>query len=450
MYKPPAKLGFTLIETVIAMSLMAFMFLAIFSLITTNLTLLFSSKIRSTSIGLAQEKLEELKNLPYDSLATKSGSIYPAGTILDEEIITRNGLKLNVVTDIRYVDNQFDGNLDGTVPSKPVDLYPYDYKKATITIMSTDKKKTYARLSTDIAAKTAETAGNTGVLIVKVIDANGNPIEAANVSIVNTQLSPAVGVSTQTDVLGQVVIPKLPPDTAQNYHIEVTKAGYSSEKTYPINGSITNPANPDFGLVAQQTVTKTFAIDKVSNLSMTVYDQSGQIKPGVTLDIRGEKQLGSSPIVYKYSQSYTTDQNGKINIASVEWDSYVISANGYTVLSTTPYQPLGLSPDLSLDARITLVANPSQYPVISQINPISPDITTSTIIDITGSNLSGSASVVLRKAGQPDRGASSVNSSGADSLSATFNLVGIQSGAWDVVVTISGRQTIQYSGVIIP
>lgn len=450
MYQPRAKPGFTLIETVIAMSLMAFMFLAIFSLITTNLTLLFSSKIRSTSIGLAQAKLEELKNLPYDSLATQSGTIYPAGTIPDEEVVTRNGLKLNVTTDIRYVDNEFDGNLNGTAPAKPVDLYPYDYKKVTITVTSLDKKKTYARLSTDIAAKTAETAGNTGVLIVKVIDANGNPVEAANVSIVNSQLSPAVGINTQTDVSGQVVIPKLPPDTAQNYHIEVSKAGFSSEKTYPVGGNISNPASPDFGLVAQQTVTKTFAIDRISSLSMTVYDQSGQILPGITLDVRGEKQLSSSPIVYKYSQAFTTDQDGKVNISGIEWDSYTISANGYTVLSTTPYQPLSLSPGLSLEARVTLAPSPSQYPLILQINPISPDVTTGTIIDITGSNLSGSASVILRKTGQPDRVATSISSSGADSLAATFNLVGMQPGAWDVVVTLSGRQTVQYSGIIIP
>lgn len=445
-----ANKGFTLIETVISMSLMAFMFLAIFSLITTNLSLLFSSKLRTTSVGLAQEKLEELKNLPYDSLATQSGTIYPAGTIPDEEVVSRNGLKLKVVTDIRYVDNDFDGNLSGTAPSKPVDLYPYDYKKVTISVQSMDKKKTYARLSSDIAAKTAETAGNTGVLIVKVIDANGNPVEAANVSISNTQQSPAVAINTQTDVSGQVVIPKLPPDTAQNYHIEISKAGFSSDITYPIGGSITNPANPDFGMIAQQTVTKTFVIDRVGDLALTIYDQLGQPLQGLPVTVRGEKQLSSSPIVYKYSQSHTTDQNGVISLAGIEWDSYVVAANGYTVLSSTPYQPLSLSPGLILNARITMAANPNQYPSISQINPITPDLSASAILDVTGANLSSAASVVLKKAGQPDRAATSVSSTSSDSLSATFNLVGITSGNWDVVVTISGRQTIQYSGVTIP
>ncbi|MEI7818797.1 MAG: type II secretion system protein, partial [bacterium] len=186
------KSGFTLVETIISMSILVFLILALFTIMTSNLTALFNSKSRSIALNLAQEKIENLKNLSYDNLATQGGNIYPAGSIVDDEVIIRNNLRFRIHTDIRYIDNPYDGNALGTIPNKPTDLYSYDYKKATVEIYTATGTTKLAVLSTDVAAKAAETSSNTGVLIIRVIDASGSPVSNATVQVTNTNPNPDV------------------------------------------------------------------------------------------------------------------------------------------------------------------------------------------------------------------------------------------------------------------
>lgn len=441
--------GVSLVETIIGIALMAMMLLALFSLVNTNLVLLFSSKAKSVGVALAQEKMEELKNLPYDSLATEYGTIYPAGTLKDEVVLTRNKLRFLVRTDIRYVDNPYDGDINGSIVGKPQDIYPYDYKKATITILSTDGKHQYAQYSSDIAAKTAETSGNTGVLIVRVINASGQPVEGASVIITNSTVSPGVNIQTQTDVQGQVIIPKLPPDAETDYHVVITKSGFSTDQTYAASLQLPDPANPDFGMVAQQTTIKTFSIDQLSNLDLTILNTSGAPIANTSITVSGQKVINTTPSISKYSQTLTTDNNGKISLSLIEWDSYAISVAGYTVLATSPYQPVTVAPGSNTTATITGALSPTSYPKIEQVTPLTTTATSGVLVDITGDNFNSGSTITLRKAGESDRVATGVVYTAPDLLSATFDLTGAATGAWDIVVTTSGRSTIQSSGITV-
>jgi|GEM_PF-5531635 len=55
---------------------------------------------------LADQKIETLEKLPYGSLATKKGSIYPQGSITDSETVKSGGYTFNVHTSITYGDNE--------------------------------------------------------------------------------------------------------------------------------------------------------------------------------------------------------------------------------------------------------------------------------------------------------------------------------------------------------
>jgi hypothetical protein len=441
--------GVSLVETIIGLSLMAFMLLAIFTLITVNYNLLFSSKAKSIGITLAQEKVEELKNMPYDSLSTQRGTIYPAGNIDDEIVESRNNLRFLVKTDIRYVDNNYDGNNEDTVPGQPRDLYPYDYKKITVTTLSPDGRRQYAQISTDIAAKAAETSGNTGVLIVRVIDANGNPVEAATVKVQNSSLSPEVDIITQSDILGRVVIPKLPPVAQSSYHVVIEKAGYSSEQTWPISVGLPSPTNPDFGLQAQQTTMKTFAIDRLASASVQVVSPSGLALPNLNVTITGAKSLNSIPFVPKFSQSRTTDDLGQLNFSLIEWDSYSFSIPGYNILSTTPFSPVAILPNDNRNIKLIVAPVNQSYPQITSIIPSVLEATTNVLIDVYGAQINSGSNVILRKNGQVDIPASAVTFSAPNQLTASFDLTGVASGSWDVIVTTAGLPTTQFEGVTI-
>ncbi len=434
--------GFTLIESLIGMVIMTILLVALFTIITTNLAHLFQSKARSIALQVAQEKLENLKNMPYDALATKAGTIYPPGNIDDNETLTRNNLRFKIHTDIRYVDNPYDGLSSG---GSSIDLYPYDYKKATIQIYTANGAQKLAEISTDIAAKAAETTGNTGVLIIRVINAAGNPVEGATVQVINLNPNPDVSIQTQTDVQGQVIIPKMPPDNSNGYHVVISKGGYSSEQTYPASQTNPSPTNPDFGLIAQQTTIKTFTIDSLANLSLTIKDQNGNPITNRSLTVRGTKTIFSTPLTYKYSQNITTDGSGVAQLNLIEWDSYDLAISGYTILSSSPLRPIAVAPNSFTNATLYVATSPTSYPIISSVSPDTTP-TGSTIIDIVGSNLQAGSSFYLKQSGQSNRIATGITYTTPGTLSGTIDLSGA-TGNWDLVVTTGGRSTTQEKAV---
>ena len=437
--------GFTLIESLFGMVILTILLVALFTIISTNLANLFQSKARSMALAIAQEKLENLKNLPYDSLATQGGTIYPSGSIPDNENLTHNNLRFRVHIDIRYVDNDYDGNIGGT-GGKPADLYPYDYKKATVQIYTATGSMKLAELSSDVAAKAAETTGNTGVLILRVINAAGTPVEGATVQITNTKQSPNVSIESQTDVQGQLVIPKLPPDAQNGYHVVISKGGYSTEQTWPSSASNPTPTNPDFGLITQQTTVKTFAIDTLANLTLTIKNQLGNPLANQSVTVRGTKTTFTTPLTYKYQQVLTTNAQGELPLNLIEWDSYNLTISGYTILSSSPQRPIAVAPNSFVTASIYAATSPTSYPVITNVTPATTTAVSGVDFDITGSNLSGASTFLLRQSGQADRVATGITYA-SSTLSGTINLQGAATGTWDLIVTTSGRSTTQDDAV---
>jgi len=76
----------------------------------------------------------------------------------------------------------------------------------------------------------------------------------------------------------------------------------------------------------------------------------------VPLTIHGGKQVGDNPIIYKFSNNYSTDAVGVLTLPNIEWDSYYISLPaGYSanhMVMTSPALPFSLTPNT--DAEITI------------------------------------------------------------------------------------------------
>jgi prepilin-type N-terminal cleavage/methylation domain-containing protein len=427
--------GFTLVELIISAVVVSIMVISSVELFSANLQSMALGKARATGIALANEKMEYLRDLPYDSLATQHGEIVPAGSILDDEYLTRNGIKYHVHTIIQYVDDPYDGNLDGTISGKPTDLYPYDYKQAEIEISLVNGGYSVASLSTNIGAKAAETSSNTGILRLKVLDANGLPVEDATARIINSTLSPAVDITTTTDSKGFVIIPKLPPDSGNDYSIVITKPGYSTDRTYsdPSGSQTAVLLNPN--ILVQQITDITFGIDQTANIGIDIVDTSGNPIANVNATITGSKKKYANPDVFKYSQASTSDSNGHIALSGIEWDGYNIAlSGGYYIVNTLPYQAVAVNPGGSTNIKI-VATNNAGYTRVSSVSPVSDDAVGTTVVTIKGANFTTGTTVKLVKSGQPDIVSSSTSISGGNTITANLNLTGVTSGSWDVVVT---------------
>jgi hypothetical protein len=86
----------------------------------------------------------------------------------------------------------------------------------------------------------------------------------------------------------------------------------------------------------------------------------------VFFNLQGAKIIGTDTAeepVYKFSQTFASNDNGHIDISGLEWDSYTFSidpASGLDLDSTDPSpQPIGLAPDASLPVVLYVSAQNS-------------------------------------------------------------------------------------------
>lgn len=451
--KRHTEAGFTLVEVVFGVVIMAFMVAAIGSLYISNIQSVALGKSRALGLALANEKIEHLRDLPYDSLATQFGTIYPPGNILDDETVTRNNFKMRVHTEISYVDDPYDGYIScpcatGPAAGKPKDLYPYDYKKAQVSIFLVSNGKKIASITSDVAGKAAETSSNTGILSIKVLNASGQPIPNATVHIVNTNPTPDVDITTTTDNNGLVVVPKLPPDSANRYQVTASLAGYSTEQTIPDPAGAQTAVKLNPNVLAQQITSVTFAIDQLSTMYLHVVDTTGAPLNNVAITTVSGKKIKTTPDVFKYSQASTTNATGDITLTGMEWGGYSFTPqSGYYLVSASPYSPVTLDPNGSLTVNLVLSTS-SSYPRISAAIPLTAQTGTSAVsLKVTGTNLSSGTSLKLVKSGQSDiAGTSCVSGGGNTTYTCNVNLTGAATGTWDITVTNSGNTATQPGG----
>ena len=450
--------GFTLVEVLVATAIISIVGTAIISTVSAFLRVSQVAQDTIRAQNLANEKMEILKNMPYDSLATVNGPIYPPGALLDTETVTSGGHTYVAHTFVSFVDDPFDGNALGTIVGKPVDFYPFDYKKATIEIRNSEDERVLVKITTSISANAAETSEDTGILFLQVFDSDGVGVPNANIHLTNTNPNPDVDITTITDTNGLLQIPLLPEDTTNGYHLEVTFSGFSTDQTYPDNIPNYDPVQPDFNILAQQVTNVTLFIDQLSTLNINAVDETGTDVSGLDVTVSGDKltyepsdPLSTDPPVHKYSQAFTTNSSGNISIANIDWDSYAFTASsGYFVISTTPYQTVSVPAGSTTNVTLKVTTDAS-WPAINQVTPTSGINNGVVTIEVLGVNLPVGSTMRLTKSGETAIDATGVVSSDSDTrLSGSFDLNGVTAGTWNLVVTgAGGKSTTQTGGFTI-
>lgn len=258
--------GYTLIEALMTLGILALVVFTVSAAFSNALRGMANAKKRLVATSLGSELLERMRNMPYDSIGVV-GNI-PSGPIPASQQMTRSGTTYTIATYIDYVDDPFDGLVVGT---NPLDTVPTDYKRGEVSI-SWEGSTLGVQLTARFAPNGLELATNTGALLITVFDSSGQPVPLATVHVTNPHVAPPVDLTNITDINGKLQLLSLPPSIL-DYHVEVSKVGYSNSATYPATAGNPNPFPEDATIAIQTPTELSFYIDKVATLNTITYNQ---------------------------------------------------------------------------------------------------------------------------------------------------------------------------------
>ncbi|MBI1833592.1 MAG: carboxypeptidase regulatory-like domain-containing protein [Candidatus Andersenbacteria bacterium] len=398
--------GFTIIEIVITTFLIGTVVVGVFGLFLLSLRSAQESERRVVAVALANERMEMVRNLPYVNVGTSGG--IPTGPILQIETVARNGLDYLVKTDIRYVDDEYDGKAAApteeddhiTICHRPGtqsentltissqawpahqahgdyqgecgnpddgtgdgDEYNADYKQVRVEVSWTSPSNPSPVLFiTYIAPPGIEGGELGGTLDLQVIDAAGVGVPSAQVVLINDDTSPAINLTTQTDSDGRLILPGL-PEEADSYALAISKAGYTSEQTYDSSASFVPDADHGhLSMILKALTSKTFSIDETASLIVNTKDATATAVPDIAYTLRGTKTIGtdgSGNPVYVLDETAATNSAGTHTHSALVWDSYNFQVDGetsgYDIKETSLLLPLVVLPGDDLTLDVTLV-----------------------------------------------------------------------------------------------
>lgn len=497
--------GFTLVELAVSLFVFSMIMMAVFGLYLSLINSATIAKRKAVASTLATNQIEYLKSLPYNNLAVVGGSIIASNPIPATKTQTLSDVTYTIRTSINYVDDAYDGC--GSYPTQALkqlycrnypppsgapatDQNPADYKIAHVSVYDPYNNK-LAEVDTEISARVAETASNTGALFAKVIDQNGNPISGATVQVVDTTLSPQINVSDSTDSNGMAIFYGLPPDTSgYDYVVTASLSGYSTLSTLSPSGSL-QPTYPSQQILAQQSssVTLTLKPQGTNSLLIATTDTNSNPITGAKIYIKGgyKKYTASSDAQYYFDNLApsdtrpTSNAGGMITLSNLVPGTYVfcgdsgstscvIGGTTYYLAAAVPYGGTNsLNPiivptylasappsttysygggDYLQEVRLMLTSS-STFPRITSITPSTADQSSDNLaafaFHISGANLpcssnpaSCSTSVKLLQ-NSTFFTASCKGSSAGTGLDCTVNISGASAGMTRLVVTANGN-----------
>lgn len=514
-YKTLGEQGFTLTEVLIANIVFAIVAISFLSLFTALVSSASIAKRKAVALTLATNQMEYLKSLPYDSLAIAGGSIYSANPLPATATKTVNNFPYTIKTSISYADDAYDGcasyptqalkqkycrNYPPPSGAPATDTNPQDYKSINIQVVGAGNLN-LAEVDTQVGARVAETNSTTGALFVSVIDDAGNPVTSADVSLVNSTVSPAINLGDQTDSNGIAIFYGLPPDTTNyDYIISASKTGYSGLATIPPSGSL-QPNYPSQQIITQQSSFVTLVIKPigVNSLIIETTDVNGNDMGNVKVYVKGgyKKYNATSDTTYYYDNMApsdtrpTTDGGGFATLSNLVPGSYIfcgdigatnckIGNTTYYLVAAIPYggtnsfNPINIptysassppaitfaynSTNYLQKVRLMLTTD-SSYPRINTLSPDDASAASGTLgsftFTITGTNLpctasgSGCGTAVRFIQGSNTYTSTCTGTSGGTQLNCIVNLTGASNSIAQISVTVSGKSVTIPAGPLI-
>ena len=248
------KSGFSLIEILVSLFILMILTLGIYSLIVLSLKLNADNKSYVEATEIANQKMEIIRNMPYDDVGVVSG--IPSGSIPQVETISRGNKDYTVNNYVTFYDDPYDGTIAGGTDSIGV-----DYKIVTVKVSWEGKfgAKNITVFS-KVIPRTEETTSGYGLLKIHVLNVSGQPVDSANINVKNVSLG--VDVDNLSDSDGILYLPALAD--FQGYRITVTKSGYGQDQSYDPSAGL-SPI--DLSVTDGDKTEESFTIDKLAHLN---------------------------------------------------------------------------------------------------------------------------------------------------------------------------------------
>ena len=354
----------TLVETLIGVAIISLVVTFALGMFSLSAEKLARAKVRVIATALANERVEVLRNAPFNDVGTQAPSCEVIGPFARTLTMTRSNVAFSVDTCVRWVDDPY----DKLITDAPPDTVPTDYKLVEVSVTWPGGDEVI-KLTTTVTPVGLESPSNTGSLLVSVTDASGVPVAEADVFVTNTNLDPDVDISSKTDVNGKLQLLGLLPDI-DNYNVRVTKAGYTTDQTYAVSASIPNPVRPNLSITAGGVLDISFAIDHVSSLAFTTVNEACVVQTGVGFQLTGQRLIGNPPTpVLDYDQSFTTDASGNATASNLVWDNYTLALSGLTrnIAGIIPPASLNVLPNTNANVTLVLTSSYSEHSLLANV-----------------------------------------------------------------------------------
>lgn len=361
-----SRRGFSLIDLILAIGIIAVLFGGIFLVYFSIVDTAVNYELRRAASNVLNQKVELVRNLSYEQVGVIGG--IPSGILEQSEQVSWDGAEFIVQTAVRNVDDPFDGTAGGS----PGDTAPADYKLVEFSVTCpTCPRFTPVSITTTVAPQGLESASQNGSLFISVFDANGQPVPSAEVTITNSAVSPAINFSDITGINGLLQLVDVPTST-QAYHVTVTKAGYSSEGTYPVGApGNPNPVKPHATVGSQAVTVLSFAIDRVGSVEVASSGYRCEAVASQPFTLAGTKLVGTAPDVLKYTFSGSTAAGGETTVSGVEWDAYTATYTGSMDLAgMVPLSPFALAPDEDQPFRFVLAPSGAPSLLVTAVDAV--------------------------------------------------------------------------------
>ena len=375
--------GFSFVDVLVGISLTAIIFTGIFGAYHLGIKAINESRNKITATAVANQEIEKIINLPYQSIGIKDGELPVAeGILLPFSSIFLNNTEYFIERNIEYISDEKGQEFD----------CPLNYKRIEVKVYWQGQFPGELKMVSNVAPKnkieeiTSCQAQPGGLLSIRVFDAFGIMISSPLIEIFKEENQELIASYTPAD--GKKDVP-LPTST---YKIIVSKNNYSTEETYSTN-EVASPLKPNPIVLEGEKTEISFSIDKLSIFSINTFfyeefdeeEENNEPLPVVNAEfsLRGEKLIGfdveENPI-YKYSQSHISDSQGQIIITELERDNYFFSIDPETGLNLKKIEPepdlesglIGLGPDINQQINLYLESDNSSLFIIKDDETLAP------------------------------------------------------------------------------
>lgn len=344
--------GFGLIDVVVGSALLLIIMVGIFAVYQSLFKILTLSQEKIVAVGLANQRIEIIRNLSYQDVGTQGG--VPSGEIPQTAYHEINGKTYTIKTNIIYIDDEFD-------ELSPLDSTAADYKKARVEVLWNERNATSSVIQVaNISPPNLESEITGGTLSMFINDReNGEIIPNAQISVINDQVDPSVYLSTVADDNGWFSLPGL--EASDYYQIRVSKTDYDTHRTY--SDSVFLDPEPEYSHAQAREndrTTRYFLISKASDITVKTVNISNQPIAFLPFSIEGGRMIGVYPgtenPVYSYDSNSATNASGERFFDDMSSGQYYldISSSLYTVLYPELSEPINIESDSQQTVTITL------------------------------------------------------------------------------------------------